>query len=173
MNMITGVMQVYKLTNKVTGLAYVGATTRTGQRRLYEISKSQAKAKSSLIIPAVIEYGIEAFEVEVLYRAKSKEDLFEQERQYIQWFDTIRNGYNIQTGGTGNTEQFQWRSSRKKHADALRGKKRAPFSEKTKLKMKLAAIIRAARPEEKQRRAELAKKLFTKRTTNKATGRLI
>lgn len=83
-------MIIYKITNALNGMAYVGQTTRTIKRRVYE-----HRYKNSLIGKAIKVLGEENFTFEVLEVCKNKEELNEKERYWIEHLNLITpNGYN-------------------------------------------------------------------------------
>lgn len=90
---------VYKLTNKHTGLSYVGQTTQPIQTRKHFHQFPHSRAKPRKIERAIMKYGIDAFDIEVLVECSSQSELDEKECQYIQELDTINNGYNTYPGG--------------------------------------------------------------------------
>ena len=97
-------MFVYKITNTVNGMLYIGITTRTVKKRW---SQHKACANGALGYPlyrAIKEYGPDAFTVETVYEGKDLEDIQQMEIQLIAKHNTyIRNGggYNLTYGGEG------------------------------------------------------------------------
>lgn len=86
-------MQIYKTTNKINGLIYVGKEGRSSRKYC---------GSGRLIVEAIKEFGIENFEKQVLEKCSSKEELNEREIYWIRFFDCLYpNGYNISAGGIG------------------------------------------------------------------------
>ena len=86
--MIYGV--VYVITNLITGMKYVGKTTRTIKKRFSE----HASAKNHLG-NAIRKYGRENFKIEVLEECETPEQLDEREIYWIAKLDCKHpNGYN-------------------------------------------------------------------------------
>lgn len=85
---------IYQIRNKINGKCYIGQSVNPQKRFLEHTRKS---SNSNLkITRSVQKYGRENFELNILYYG---EDYNEKERYYIQFFDSIKNGYNIAQGG--------------------------------------------------------------------------
>lgn len=101
---------VYRLVNKQTEQSYIGQTTNL-KRRLSP-HKSDAKSKKEdnrPILKAIREYGMESFDVEILFESEDFKDknelrnlLEEKEIYYIAKFNTTKSGYNLAKGGKGS-----------------------------------------------------------------------
>ena len=91
---------VYKLTNKLNGMPYVGKTTRPLEVRFKEHTKAD-----SYIGNAIRKYGEENFSREVIEECETPEQLNEREIFWIAFFNCRKpNGYNQTDGGdVGNT----------------------------------------------------------------------
>lgn len=85
---------IYKATNKINGKAYIGYTKTTLSKRIQN-HKSDAKRKSFPFQNAILKYGIDGFNWEILKEDASIQD----EVHFIQQYQTIKNGYNISLGG--------------------------------------------------------------------------
>ena len=96
-------MIVYKITNMITGMSYVGQTVQTLRERWVEhTSHAKTGATQSYIARAIRKYGPKAFVVEVLNVCLSHESLDSVEMFYIKYFNTkVPNGYNLADGGGG------------------------------------------------------------------------
>ncbi len=97
-------MIIYKVTNKTTGMAYIGQTIRPFLTRKAEHLRAAANVadvKVALLIHAAIhEHGSGEFEWEVLETCSSLAHLNERERFYIKLLNTQHpNGYNSTIGG--------------------------------------------------------------------------
>lgn len=91
-------MIIYKITNKISGKAYIGQTVQPLDRRW---SKHCSLASSCHALNnAIKKYGKNNFTVETLYIAKNIEELSKKESYYIEYFNTVSpNGYNLTSGG--------------------------------------------------------------------------
>lgn len=122
MNTINGI--IYKYTNKINGLVYIGKTTRESQRR-YEHNRH--KDMSIPFSRAVLKYGYDNFDYEVIFRVTGwdkqlvNDVLNYWEVYYIKECNSAvkGKGYNISYGGDG---YCVWNDdSRKKNSDSHKG----------------------------------------------------
>lgn len=102
---------IYKATNKVNGMVYVGRTYQTLNERM----RKHVSEHNTYFDKAIDKYGIDAFDVEVIDQADTKEELYEKEIFYISKYNCIKpNGYNLCIGGK-TTKGFH-------HSDASKQK---------------------------------------------------
>lgn len=87
---------IYKITNKINNHAYIGLSIDI-ERRWKEHKKMKYRA---CIYDAFIKYGIENFQFTILEECQ-KDKLNEQEKYWIAYYDTYKNGYNSTSGGEG------------------------------------------------------------------------
>ena len=93
--MVYGV--IYVITNLLTGMKYVGQTTRSVKERFGEHMKSDY-----LIGRAIRYYGVENFTVEVIEECETLDQLNEREIFWIAKLNTKHpHGYNMTDGGEG------------------------------------------------------------------------
>lgn len=93
-------MIIYKLTNRITGLSYIGQTSRKLEDRLYGHFHSKS---NSYVSRAIQKYGKDAFEISILQSCKSLEDLNLSEQFWIKELNTMNPfGYNLDSGGSLN-----------------------------------------------------------------------
>ena len=104
---------IYRIKNKINNKAYIGQTingfnTRyigkgKGIERVYNYHKGCIKYKGKCnyhLLKSIEKYGFDSFDVsEVFDVAFSKEELDIKEKIYINIYDCINNGYNVQEGG--------------------------------------------------------------------------
>ena len=92
---------VYKFTNKINGMSYVGCSRDTIEGRLSTHLK-KSKNKRSYFFNAYLKHGKENFESCTIDNAYSEEDMFEKEKFWIKFYDCMApNGYNLTEGGGG------------------------------------------------------------------------
>lgn len=105
---------IYKITNKINGKCYIGQATRGFDKRytskgkdiekvynFYKKSKENKRYYNKHLFSAIEKYGIENFDVCKNYDiAFSKQELDIKEKYYIEQFDCIANGYNLDLGGS-------------------------------------------------------------------------
>lgn len=166
---------IYKITNLLNNLSYIGFTKNPKKRFTQHIS-----SKTSAISLAIKEYCVDNFSFEIIYVSKEYDyTLRVMEAHFINFYKTFENGYNQTTGGE---ESKSYRSDvRKKISDSRKGqpspRKGAKLSSETKekisegnkgKKVRLGAIL-SDETKEKIRIKNLGKK-YTKET-NKKKGR--
>lgn len=87
---------IYKHTNKINGKCYIGQTKNIKSRWRVEGYKYCRK-----FYRAIIKYGWINFEHEILKECSS-ENVDYWESYYISFYDSIKNGYNLESGGCVN-----------------------------------------------------------------------
>lgn len=87
---------VYKITNTKNDKVYVGQTTETLNRRFKRhINKAQLDNPLTKIHRAINKYGSDIFSISLLEECTSQEQLTEREYFWINYLDSVNNGYNI------------------------------------------------------------------------------
>lgn len=88
---------IYKTTNLINGKIYIG------QKKATEFLGNDYLGSGKYLKCAIIHYGKEAFNVELLDIANSKKELDELEKYYIKMFNSTNHdiGYNIANGALG------------------------------------------------------------------------
>jgi len=90
---------IYKITNLINGKSYIGLSTHIEDRWQYhKTCYNWEREKNKLLYKAIIKYGIENFNFEVLEECLP-EELSDKEKYYIEKYDTYKNGYNMTAGG--------------------------------------------------------------------------
>lgn len=96
-------MLVYCITNKQNGKKYVGLTNQGLDIRFKQHIKESLKESSNKTLHrAIRKYGADSFNVDILEKCSTKEILYEREKYWISFFDTLKNGYNSTAGGEGS-----------------------------------------------------------------------
>lgn len=96
---------IYRFYNKITHKYYIGQTIRSMNLRLAEHLKSSEKPSRNYFHNALYKYGIENFEMDVIYTVsrESKKELIDVlnflEILEIERHDSMNNGYNLNSGG--------------------------------------------------------------------------
>ena len=102
-------MIIYKITNTQNNKVYIGQTIRTLEQR-FNRHKNDAlhNILDTHFARAIREYGPDSFIAEVIDTAESQEELNKKEQYWIQYYDSVNQGYNetdaIEKCG-GNTYQ--------------------------------------------------------------------
>ena len=87
---------IYVHINKINGKAYVGQTVQTLRNRWFKGHYSTC----THFYNAILKYGWDNFEHKVLECGLNKEELDDREKYWIEYFDSVNNGYNIRLGGS-------------------------------------------------------------------------
>jgi hypothetical protein len=116
--------EIYCLTFKNNGKKYIGFTGIGVMNRIHKHYVNASYGIESHLYRAIRLYGIDAVEIEVLYRSENKEEAFSKEQYYINKFDTIVSGYNEAVGGIGGWSVPEhkleaWKKSIKKRTQGL------------------------------------------------------
>jgi group I intron endonuclease len=171
---------VYKITNTINGMVYVGQTTKTlSQRRTEHVYDSIGKRRrkhNSYLHLAIEKHGKVNFIAEVLNVCIDKKSLDDVERFYIKTLNTVRpNGYNISLGGTGVMHGRKMSAeARAKISAGLTGHAGAAFNHTEAAKQKISNSLignkrsvgrkHSAETKEKMRLSHLGRKYKTKKS---------
>ena len=102
-------MIIYKMTNKITGKVYIGQTVRELEERMQE----HYRHDTIIVDKAIQKYGKDSFDVEIIDRADTIEELNQKEQFWIRHYDCITpKGYNQCFGGD-NTMGYHHREESK------------------------------------------------------------
>ena len=93
---------IYKISNDINDKIYIGLTTRTLKIRWNEHKKYAGK-NNSAIDQAIYEFGIDHFKCELLQDNIINTELHQAERDWIAFYDSYNNGYNLTPGGNGRS----------------------------------------------------------------------
>ena len=141
-------MVIYILTNTVNGKQYVGKTIVTAMKRFQQHKADARKGSETAIHRAIRKYGPEAFLVETVDTATTKEELNQKEREWISKLGTF-GVYNMTPGGEGH-----WHIHSEETKQKLRECRIAYFQDNPEARQKAAEYGRLAKmtDEEKERR---------------------
>lgn len=94
---------IYFIINQVTKERYVGQTTNFSRRKNEHFTKLEQNCHPNPKLQnAYNKYGKDSFIVEkITFDNLTKDELNEQEKYYIQFYDSKEHGYNLTLGGTG------------------------------------------------------------------------
>lgn len=124
---------IYRVRNCLNGKGYVGKTTKTLIERWQRHICAVHRGSQTLVHNAVRKYGVNAFDVEVLFTLEHIDDelddrklLDELERAFIVLEDTHVScgGYNLQEGGEGGIAGVPEEHARRSGKDDLEHAKR-------------------------------------------------
>jgi group I intron endonuclease len=99
-------MCIYRITNNITGLSYIGKTENKARSRwMSHVSASKrpnTRAGKTRLARSIAKYGLSSFTFEVIDIAETSQSL---EKKEIFWIETLNTltprGYNLSTGGEG------------------------------------------------------------------------
>lgn len=92
---------VYILTSP-SGKQYVGITSVSFKRRLFEHKNNSIKGTKNKLYEAIRKYGFDNFNVDMYELPNNWEIMCEVEKTLIKELDTFNNGYNLTLGGEGS-----------------------------------------------------------------------
>lgn len=96
-------MLIYKVTCKVNGKVYVGQTSLTLEQRRYKHQKDAQREDRTTVKfhNALMKYGFDNFDWEILKECNTQEELDYYEKYYIKEFNCLDRelGYNLKEGG--------------------------------------------------------------------------
>lgn len=86
---------IYKITNNINGLSYIGKTLNyTDRFRKHKSGRSKVTISKDIQI-----YGVDNFNFEILESDILESELDKRESYWISFYDTFNNGYNRTSGG--------------------------------------------------------------------------
>lgn len=143
-------------------MMYIGQTINESRRRNQHLAASRsARSKNSgqPFIQALKQYGISNFEYLRLFITKDIDDISKLKKvlekleiAYIEYYDSIKKGYNLTKGGAGMTGYHLPESSKLRIREKHLGK---PLSLETRIKQSLAQKIIQNRQEIKEKKSLL------------------
>lgn len=133
-------MIIYRIYNKATGGNYIGQTSQTLRKRIY----NHLHNKSSLVGQAMREQGLKNFDVSVIDICQDREDADKAEAFGIDFYDAIATGYNVMQGGAPD----------KAYMDKLRQMPRTEKSKKRKKRKIIPYVVKKPTKEMLEKRAE-------------------
>lgn len=169
---MTTVAHLYKITNTVNDMVYIGVTKYPNHRmNAHACFKTPTK---SIIKNAIQKYGRDKFKFQVLLTS-TQEYCYEMESKVIEAYNTLKpNGYNICTGGLGAIGIFGDKNGmfgRKHSPETLEKMRQARVGKKataeTKEKMRVAHLGQK-RTDEQRKTFQTVKKLMWQDPTYKA-----
>lgn len=124
-------MIVYKHTCLVNNKSYIGLTVKPMMARWAEHCSDATRNKRRKFFAALNKYGTENWSHEVLFESEIEQEILDKEIEFIEKFDSVKNGYNtsldrFRTGILHRPDSIEKmkRSQKEKHA-----RKRAEGSE--------------------------------------------
>lgn len=118
---------IYCIKNTINGKCYIGQAIKIQKRLKSHWNNWQNPIYENITLyKAIKKYGIEKFEITILQSFhdslgwKTKIQLDELEKKYIQEYDSFNNGYNSTLGGDGGVLGYTHTEETKKHLREVR-----------------------------------------------------
>jgi group I intron endonuclease len=172
-------MIIYKIENKKNGKIYIGKTCR---KLPYRIA-GHIRENKSIIQRALNKYGQEAFDISIIDKANSHEDLKVKERYWIKFYKCKSpHGYNLTDGGDGlvnpskevldklrqaSLGKYPTEETRKKMSASGGNRRGATLSEESKQKIREKRLKYYSDPENKKKTSLATKKAMENPETKK------
>ena len=123
-------MVIYKFTHIDSGRSYIGQTIQDPVKRMTEhITGSKRSPKEHHFHNALKKYGVEAFTFEVIATASTLEELNLLECKYVDQFDAINNGFNLQQAGNNKLHSEESKKRMSEAQKAAHARRRANNTE--------------------------------------------
>ena len=90
---------IYKAQNQENGLVYIGATTKSINKRKNDHENKSCNVIKNDFQEAISTYGADAFTWEQIATADSTDELAQKEKEYIYEYNSKDEGYNSDCGG--------------------------------------------------------------------------
>lgn len=118
-------MIIYKHTCISNGKSYIGLTVKTMEARWVEHCSDANRNKKRKFFAALNKYGKENWLHEVLFESDNEAEILDKEIEFIEKFDSVKNGYNtskdrFRTGIKHNPESIEKMKIAQKSAHARR-----------------------------------------------------
>ena len=99
---------IYKVQNQFTGEVYIGATTKSIQKRKIDHTERANRGEQGYFHEAIATQGPEAFNWEQIDTANSTDEMARKEKEHIIKYDCKENGYNSDAGGGIQKTVYQY-----------------------------------------------------------------
>lgn len=109
--------QIYKITNILNGLVYIG---QTKYKAIDRYNAHMNTYKNTKFYNSIHKYGQENFKLEILEDNVPNDKLDELEIHYIALYDSYYNGYNETIGGNGTRGYIFTEADRQKKRESMK-----------------------------------------------------
>lgn len=117
-------MIIYKATNKVNGMIYIGQTSQTMKKRK-NIHKYESKHSKRHFCRAINKYGMEGFTWDIIFNCFDKKEMDEMEKFFIANYKATNYLYNLTDGGEGLLGYKYTEEQKNKLSKTMTGKNRS------------------------------------------------
>jgi len=114
---------IYKLVNNSNDKVYVGQTWQTMHQRFAE---HKSKSKCHKLVNAFNKYGRDNFQIVLLTIAHTQEVADYWENHFIELYQSIKHGYNIQFGGSHGKHSEETKNKLRGENNGMYGKTHTP-----------------------------------------------
>ncbi len=119
-------MIIYKITNTITNLSYIGYTKQNLNIRWQQHYRQALKeSKNRKFYNAIRKYGIDVWETEIIDTAIDGIEAKNKETSYIKQYNSYYVGYNSTLGGDGNNGIIMSKESNEARSKKLKGTKKS------------------------------------------------
>jgi group I intron endonuclease len=132
---------VYKITNTINNKVYIGVTQQDLKIR-WQQHKCNSNKKTYHLYNAIRKYGFSNFQIEVIFKANDKDEMFAKEIELISKYKSNNRvyGYNNSLGGEKSRKGTKLSKEQKMQISVFqKNRLRKPHSIETKEKMSKAA----------------------------------
>lgn len=135
-------MDVYKITNIITGKHYVGFSKNVASRFKRHIFLAESGVNRRLY-DSMRKHGVENFVLEIMENCDTRHDAARLEKFWILELNSMMpNGYNMTSGGDGGNTLLNWTDAQKKELYAKQVKAREGYSHNEKTRLKISNALR-------------------------------
>lgn len=119
-----GISGIYKIQNIYSDRIYIGQSKdiRKRLREHLECCKSSNTSENKGLVNSWNKYGEDCFDFEILKEC-SCDLLDDEERYWISYYDSFKNGYNMTSGGQNGSTIVAWTDEQRKHFSDVRNPK--------------------------------------------------
>ena len=115
-------MWIYKITNIQNNKIYIGQTIRPIQDRFHRhINDALNNILDTHFARAIRKYGKDNFIIEQIDQAQTQDELNKKEQYWIQYYDSVQNGYN-ETDAISKCGGNTYQSKTKKEMEVIKEK---------------------------------------------------
>lgn len=165
----TQIWSLYRITNKINGKIYIGQAADVSKRWHDHRRAVKLNKPTQVIHYALIKYGLDNFEFEVIASCKTQNDANETETELVKQYDSfVKNGkgYNVTLGGMNAPKTEVFRQMMREWHASLSPEERAEIS-KQQREATLQQIAAQGHPAQGTKRTpEVLKKMSEIRLAN-------
>lgn len=131
--MAQNIWSLYKITNLINGKIYIGQAADVSKRWYDHRRAIKLNKPTQIVHHAMIKYGLDSFEFEVIACCKTQEDANETETLLVSQYNSFvknGNGYNATLGGYNAPKSEAWKQAMKDWRNSLSEEERMKINKK-------------------------------------------